>query len=285
VNRGAVAIVDALGFKGIWGNVERPSTRVLATLKTIGEAARADVEAAALYLDRKSLPDEVVKNLKDPFIKVVQLSDTVVIAAGRRERARGPWQRHTEEWQEKFGLSPDAMERGVDAYLRYVVCRCVCRLVKTALFCDTPLLYRGVVTVGHFEIDENFLLGPAVDEAAELMDLADGPFVWLAPTADRLKHVIREATNDRWREMAVSFAVPLKGGRRLPTHVLNPWSFCSSKDEQKRVRTITMRSLDSTKVDVLVKKGNAQELFDELDRLEKRKALLEKYRERTSAKK
>jgi hypothetical protein len=278
MNRGAVAIVDALGFKGIWGNVERPSTKVLATLKAIGDAARADVKAASLYLDRKALSDEVAKNLKDPFIKVVQLSDTVVIAAGRRQRARAPWRRHAKEWKDKFGLSPEAMELAVDAYLRYVVCRCVCGLVKTALFCEPPLLYRGVVTVGNFEIDENFLLGPAVDEAAELMDLADGPFVWLAPTADTLGHVIRETANDLWKEMAISFPVPLKGGRRLPTRVMNPWAFCSNEEERKRVRTITMRSLNSTKVDVLVKKGNARELFDKLERLEKRKALLEKYR-------
>lgn len=56
MNRGAIAIVDALGFKGIWGDAAKPSLAVLATLKVIGEAAKADVGKTQRQLDRSSLP-------------------------------------------------------------------------------------------------------------------------------------------------------------------------------------------------------------------------------------
>jgi hypothetical protein len=277
VNRGAVAIIDALGFKGIWGASSSPSTAVLKSLKQIGEAARLDVTQAALRLDRRSLPNEVAKVLKDPFIKLVQLSDTIVVAAGRRPRQRGPWQRHATEWQEKFGLTPAKFEDAVDAYLRFLVCKCVCSILKTAALCETPLLYRGVVTVGSFAIDETFLLGPAVDEAAELMDIADGPFVWLSPAANRLKHVIQEMPNDPWPEMVIQYKVPLKGGRRLPTRVLNPFFFCSP-EERIAAEKNAMKRMDSSVVDVAVKRGNTRDLIAALDRRESLQKLKAKYR-------
>ena len=88
-----------------------------------------------------------------------------------------------------------------------------------------PLSFRGVVTCGRFAIDDRFLLGPAVDEAANLLDLADGPFVWLAPTAYRSEHGFVDSEKAPWKKIAVLYDVPLKGGQRLQVRAVNPFAF------------------------------------------------------------
>jgi hypothetical protein len=263
VNRGAVAIVDALGFKGIWGNAMKPSTSVLSTLKTIGAAARSAAAASeATNLGRKTLPPELAMILKQPFVRVVQLSDTIVVAAGRRERVRRPWQRHTKQWMEKYELTPTGLEELVDRFLLFLVCECVCLTLKAAALCEPSLSYRGAVSVGKFAIDETFLLGPAVDEAAELMDLADGPFVWLAPTAFQLGS-LGGSTGADWEKLALKYAVPLKEGRRLQSRVLNPFYSCS-KEERSTAEKNLLARLNGTRVDVLVKRHNAREFFGKI---------------------
>jgi hypothetical protein len=100
-----------------------PSTAVLKSLREIGDAARLNVNETQLRLNRRFLSDEVAKVLKDPFVKTVQLSDTLVVAAGRRPRQRAPWQKHAAEWKEKFELTPAKFENAVDAFLRYGSCQ------------------------------------------------------------------------------------------------------------------------------------------------------------------
>jgi len=49
-----------------------------------------------------------------------------------------------------------------------------------------PLAYRGAIAVGQFALDSHFCIGPAVDEAAGAMDLADAALVWLTPAPKAL---------------------------------------------------------------------------------------------------
>jgi hypothetical protein len=126
----------------------------------------------------------------------------------------------------------------------------------------TDTSYRGAVSVGKFAIDETFLLGPAVDEAAELMDLADGPFVWLAPTAFHLGS-FGGSTGVDWERLALKYAVPLKEGRRLQSRVLNPFYSCS-KEERPTAEKNLLARLNGTRVDVLVKRHNAREFFGKI---------------------
>lgn len=191
---------------------------------------------------------------------------------------RKPWKRHAEAWKEKYDLSIDEFESAVDGYLRYLVARCVCSILKTAALCDPPLLYRGAITVGRFAMDENFLLGPAVDEAAELMDMADGPFVWLAPTARRLRHVITDMSGPKWSEVAFEYDVPLKGGRVLPTRVMNPFLY-SSPAERKKMEANILGAMNSAQIDVAVKRGNAQAFFRFIRKKEKTEELFKSIRQ------
>ena len=267
MNRGAIAIVDALGFKGIWGNPRQPSLSVLQTLKAIGTAARTNISDAAPLLDRRNLPHTMATMLKSPFIRVVQLSDTIVVAAGRRPRLRKPRKRTTDAWKKSRGLTLDQVEEIVDGYMLYLVGRCVCSILKTAALCQPALVYRGAVTIGRFAIDENFILGPAVDEAAELMDMADGPFVWLTPLAHRPRYMAVDADGPAWKDIALEYEVPLKNGRVLPTRVMNPLLSCSS-EEKKKVEANILEAMNSPQVDVAVKRANAKTFFDFIRRAE-----------------
>jgi hypothetical protein len=258
--QGTVAMIDALGFKGAWGDEKKPSMEVLQSLRRIGKAAKIDANKAGLQLTKGALPDELMRFIKQPAVSVVQLSDTLVVAAGRRPRLRAIWKRHAASL-EKLGYDAPYIDHAVDGYLRFLVCKCVCRILRVAALCDPAVAYRGVVTAGRFTIQQNLLLGPAVDEAAELMNLADGPFVWLAPTAGRLEHLFRESRADEWQRLTLKYRIPLKGGQRLPTRALNPFALCSEV-EQKKARQNLLRRMNSTRIDVSVKRGNAVRFFD-----------------------
>ena len=45
------------------------------------------------------------------------------------------------------------------------------------------LAYRGCIAFGEFDMEEGFVIGGAVDEAAEHMEKAEGAFIWCAPSA------------------------------------------------------------------------------------------------------
>jgi hypothetical protein len=266
--QGVVAMIDALGFKGIWKDPEDPSTGVLESLRRIGDGAHKDRWEAAERLKHSRLPDEVVKFVKNPQVKIVQLSDTIVVAAGREPRERAVWARHAAEL-EKAGYDIPGLEKAVDGFLRYLVCRCVSRILLTAALCDPPLTYRGVVTFGRFAIDENFLLGPAVDEAADLMDLADGPFVWLAPTSLWLPHRLTERKAPRWNTVAVPYSVPLKEGRTIRTRVVNPFAYSANPGQRQRIEGNILGALVSPKIDVFVKRDNTQQFFERVAVMER----------------
>lgn len=104
----------------------------------------------------------------------------------------------------------------------------------------------------------------------------------MAPTANRLRHLIREEKDDVWEDVALKFRVPLKGGRQLPSRVLSPFVFCS-ETERKQVEKAILKRLDSTQVDVLVKRGNWDIFMREFNRLRRVKELVVKSRGKQNA--
>ena len=104
------------------------------------------------------------------------------------------------------------------------------------------------------------LIGPAVDEAAGLMQLPDGAFVWLAPSARRLKAV----TGGDWGRMAFSRMMPLRDGREIGTTLLSPYAF-TDKAERKKIRAGLVRAMKSDHVDVVIKRQNTLRFLDYLD--------------------
>lgn len=181
MRRGAVALLDALGFKGIW-KLENPWSpdHVLSMLRRAATTARDD------QADDESDPRGVAS------VRLHFLSDTVVAVAEARP-----------------GATPSPLT------LIEVLCMRLAEFTEGMLIGAPPLAYRGAVAFGDFLIEEPFILGPAVDEAAEAERLAEGAFVWMCPSA------LKEVRGD-FVPCTLEYAVPMKGGQSFRTRVVPP---------------------------------------------------------------
>jgi hypothetical protein len=254
MNEGAFALIDCLGFKGVWRRVDPEA--LIRKLTRIDEVVRDRVRGdsgAFKYLSYGPID-----------IHLSLLSDTVAIGL--------TYQRH----------KPDDPEEWQKHYLVGLMCHALVSIQE--LFLEEPALtMRGCVVFGSHLCRGNFLVGPAVDLAAESMNAAAGAFVWLeqsaaerlrlleARTAALLKltpqdvmpsvlKVLKErdregkfawldklvtehgasAVGQTLREMVTPMAnppvvldpypVPLKNGTKLSCPVVNPLAFTRTSD-------------------------------------------------------
>ncbi len=176
-------MMDALGFKGIWkpdpGETEDGRSKsILERMKELRREAKTF-----------KMPEE----RQGPFVVECEcISDTIVVGV----------------WPDKEKTPPElALPTAITV---------------TAALCERsarrspPLAYRGAIAFGRFAMAETFILGPAVDEAAGNMELAEGAFVWLTPSAVKFAGGIGQS-------LAPRFPVPLKGGGSFETDVVRPW--------------------------------------------------------------
>ena len=176
MQQGLVALIDALGFRGIWAQFAEE--KLLATLRRVRDEAR----------------------LRDPNIHMRLLSDTIVLASPLIE----------------------SEEEGQDGY--ELICRfieAIAAVQAVAALSDPPLLYRGCIAQGSVLVNEEFIVGQAVDEAAEWMEQADGALVWLTPSALKL-HRLGGPSRIAEEAIALEYDVPLRDGRNVRTLVVNP---------------------------------------------------------------
>jgi hypothetical protein len=201
MRHGAVVMLDALGFKGIWERVD-PET-LLEKLRALKRMAFQDAEA--LYAN---VPLVRASNLDLMF-----LSDTIVLAS-------------SSEWSIEELSSESSSIAALQFHLD-VVCSLAQLSIVRAM--DIPLAYRGCITVGSFEVAESFVLGPAIDDAARAERSADGAFVWLhAYALECLEKAARIHSENRWilegnlERLLIDYDVPTKGGTFINTKVVNP---------------------------------------------------------------
>lgn len=147
MKHGAVAIIDALGFRGIWDRW--PSGTVLENMHALKEHLVSSVKAIAVQPDIQ--------------FEVTFLSDTIIIG---------------------LSLPSEAANRAAMSVV--YVSDLVTQVLAWTARSSTPLAYRGVVAYGEYEISAPFILGPAIDEAAAHHELAQGAVVWLLPSAKAL---------------------------------------------------------------------------------------------------
>jgi hypothetical protein len=67
--------------------------------------------------------------------------------------------------------------------LVYLTCVAVIGVLDLFIKDDPPLVLRGCISYGEHMSEGNFIAGPAVDDAAEYMNVAEGAFIWLHPSA------------------------------------------------------------------------------------------------------
>ena len=118
-----------------------------------------------------------------------------------------------------------------------------------------PLSYRGAVGFGDYALDANFIIGPAVDEAAAAHETAQAAIVWLLPRAR--EHVSRWLGPQPTSTHLVSTDVPLKGGDTLWSYTVSPIVQASDPADSLNIVQPSLDSFTpSEAVDVEVKRQN-----------------------------
>lgn len=264
---GAFALLDCLGFKGIWQRVS--ADLVIGKLDAIEEWLGAGEWAKKLAFS-KDHPDLLTG-------KVILLSDTIAVSITRKEENMLP------------GLIPIAL-----------MVKLIEEINKRFLVDEPHLLLRGCVTYGEHLATDRFIIGPAVDRAAEYEKLPNGSFVWLEPAAAReykeylrfmeamsipvypkrslarAKEIILDESVEVVERLANvtlfmgglpnpiidDYKMPIKGGEKLVCSIVNPLNNADDEEELESLYKIYERQFVSDRIDVLVKKANTLEFLE-----------------------
>jgi hypothetical protein len=175
VRRGAIVMLDALGFRGIWRRY--PSHAVIAKLKDLAETTENET---------RSIQETAVRDQAN-FIEFVQpmfLSDTVVF---------GVTTKPAEIVNAASSLAPSMMQvlriKLTDVSLAAEAIRIAAELtagfIRRAVSTEPALAFRGCLSFGDFGMTDRFLIGEAIDEAASSMNKPHAAVVMLGPSADK----------------------------------------------------------------------------------------------------
>lgn len=199
---GTIALLDVLGFKGIWRSKKVTPQDILARMRRIEGTT---VSTTAFW--EKVIPKDVDGN-PEVVLRIIVVSDSIFVASWMTTA------HHPEELTASL-------------FVTHAACKAI--LVGGVSEDVLPLAYRGVITIGEFAADPkgNFVVGPAVDDVASLEREAEGAFIWYTPDASRVYTQLGMVDPD-----VVRYAVPMKGGRELRTLVLDPLHAVPPLDEQ-----------------------------------------------------
>lgn len=188
---GAVALIDALGFKSIHERMnpdqllERMEDVFFEVKKIVG--GTADVRPQIIHND------------------IMMVSDSVFLSS----------------WYENKPVNQDHCLVLVDS-----VALMACTFYAHSLTKEIPLAYRGCICVGEFTKSDKYPIfaGPAVSSTAILERAAEGPFIWFG---ESVLEEMREAEEpgEFTRHSLVEYAVPLKAGGEIETWVVDPIYF------------------------------------------------------------
>lgn len=250
MKKGVIAFIDFLGTKGIWEKYEAKD--VIEKLKHL----RDNVLKQHLAHGESYLED--VSKKGGPSIKTnaIFVSDTIAIAF---------WYDSAED----ENLTPGA--------LVYIVGKVVAEFIREAASTDLlpSRIFRGCITVGEFDYDESFLIGPAVDEAGAYHEQADGALVFIVPSAakylneaiDYLRHLVK--TGESTREEAcksieallfIPHEIQLKKAGNTVLPVLNPLAG-ESVEDQKNITQAILSAFDDPDPRVAKKRQNTEQFL------------------------
>jgi hypothetical protein len=168
-NNGAVAVVDIMGFKGIWRRFWPPG--VIYKLRTMSERFEAAFRGPIVH----------GAGARRTF---VALSDTMVLSSSVTESE------DDDEEQEDDGGVEEWMVLGDLCGALEALWLSAVRETSTA---RPPLTLRGAVAWGeHLTWNYPYILGPAVDEAAEGEKAPVGALIFFTPTAEAVLNRVFE---------------------------------------------------------------------------------------------
>jgi hypothetical protein len=248
MREGAFALIDCLGFKGIWKRTDQ--ALLLEKLKSIMRKVQPQLIAG--------LPFHLLR--KEFIITPSLLSDSVAISLRYEDDST------RDKTREK-------------SYLVWLICASTIRVLDLYLKGEPGLVLRGCITYGEYEHNTtetgSFIVGPAVDDAAENMEVCQGAFVWLHPTAaEKYRYALRiqmktieilYRTNKHPNLLEGSkqslatpimvdpYDMPLKGGGSLRCPVINPLAFHETEEKHQAVFRAYEKALSDNRLDVMLK--------------------------------
>jgi hypothetical protein len=220
---GAVALIDALGFRGIWGR-HKPES-VLEELRTVKSWFETRIK-------------EQFETQVGYYCDVAFLSDTIAVSMALDE-------------------SREHREAMSALYLGDVISWVLDRELRSSI----RFAYRGAISFGEYEVSHHFLIGPAIDEAAAAHELAQGAIIWLTPTARN--HVATWLKDQPTNTHMVKFGVPLKSGDVFETYTISPLEQAKSLPDAMLLSTNLLDTFDSSAIDVAIKRQNTARHLEE----------------------
>jgi hypothetical protein len=213
---GAVALIDALGFRGIWS-------------RYTADAVMTEMKAVKRWFEDRI--EQQFKAQPDFKCRVAFLSDTIAVSMAYSGR-------------------PDEHREALCVlYLGDVISWVLYHVLKS----EIPFAYRGAIAIGEYEVSEHFLIGPAIDEASAAHEMAQGSMIWLTPAA--LQRVSAWLAIKPGTHM-VKFDVPLKGGDTFATYTLSPLEQARNFDDAEVITKNLLGTFSSRSVDVAIKRQN-----------------------------
>lgn len=169
MQEGAFVLIDCLGFKGIWKRTD--PDLLLQKFSKLGPSIQERLGHLEILFSVSGTDRLRIHNRL--------LSDTVAISF---------------QFETREGAEYTDSDRGLLVF-------CACLITPLVMYWfleeEPPLVFRGCITYGKHFIENNFIAGPAIDEAAEYMNLAEGAFVWLHPNAATLyRECMVDLSND-----------------------------------------------------------------------------------------
>lgn len=189
IHQGAVAVLDALGFKHI-SKALQPA-EMFARMENVRERAIGFAESVNQQID-------VCHSCIEDMLTVHTFSDSIILAC--------------REDPEYGGHPSSALDILVGAVLT---------ILRATHDSQVAIAYRGAIAYGSLARSRFSIVGEAINEAAALEGLADGAFVWFAPSAvDRA--LAATTPLNLSTSLTVPYRVPMKDGRSFETRVVNP---------------------------------------------------------------
>lgn len=244
---GAIAMIDALAFQGIWDLFDADAVfETMEHVKTIANHAARSVTAS---LAQFAGPGRLAHA---PQGTSLCLSDTIVFAL------------HIENFEpETLTIRIETIQSALTAY----VVHAVANMIAVASHGPVHLNYRGAITWGEFRIHDNYLLGPAVDEVATLHQQPDAAGVLLTRAAGNRILAIEKhpgALPKEFRPPLLCFEhqLPLKSGATdACAMVVNPFAGCTDRKQLHDVQDGMKRAFRGSQVDSHLRKfRNTMEL-------------------------
>ncbi len=244
---------DALGFKGIW---QRPEVNgnpevVIRKLEHLDREVNLFLDAEFHDRKRAAANDASVLGA----CSAAFLSDTVVLGLA-----------HKNEHSLKARSVSD-----LKLWSTLVATRFVATILRAAAILTPSLAYRGVVTYGQFRVRGNFVVGSAVDAAAEAMNCAQAAIVSLAPDITELLNRrfsgVEAFDKDQGGLPLIRYRVPLKGGGCMDTFAVVPFFPRELRSQRRVVINAVLETFTGGRPDVEEKRHHTATFLNEADRL------------------